>query len=1081
MKNLFTKMRTASALAAIALAPALMAQEALPYEITFSSSNYNTWTILDLNQDGDNWGAKKWSWWSNNSILRFNLVASQNGAANDWVISPAFNLEAGTQYEISYYFYGYTSSAKEIPVDLKLVTSNSAPEADGLILASYPPAGGGTTTKTGESKTVVFTATSTGTYYIGAHMTAEYRGYTSGGSAEQTGSIAFRNFGIKALQKATAPGALGALSVTPGANGAETATISFTAPTLDAEGNPLTGKVKVNLYREDETTPFFTSDEMGAGEADTAVDNAPFAGETWYVARAENGSGEGPEMRADAWIGEDVPVAVTNILVRANAEGKLALTWDAPAESVHGGYINYAALQYQIARVLNDQLSSLGAVNTNSYTDSDLSDAVQANVSYQVIARSGAGLGASAQSATVNYGKQLSLPFAESFAGKAYTTSPWRQEVVFNFPDASYQPTWELIEQATVTDNVTDDNPEGDEIIIASQDTDRGFIKFNASSVGKMKEAAKGRLVSPAIDFSQMQNPVLTFYMFRETYHTTNPATNGGNRDDFVEIELASDNGAFTKVDGAEFHRYGKDNNWVLCEVPLYAAAGKSRVQIGFTGNGFGGGPIYLDNIRIEEKTAFDLQAAALAGPKRVRVGETGIFTVSVKNGGGKAVDSYSVELLKDGQTVMTLPGKEVLPGRMVSLQFNYVPEMDAEGTQAEFTAKVVYAADQDMTNNVSEAVATAITAPLLPAVTGLEAENVDGTVTLKWGKADYLPAETLVEEDGFEAYEPFAINNFGDFTTYDLDGNITFGIGQSAGVDYPNSGEKIAFQIFAPTLTNIDDEEQHLWAPHSGINMAIAPQAYSAAATSTGGAVPSNDWLVFPRLSGNAQTIKFFARSLKDDYREYIQGFYTTTANPTDADDFIPCPDGGDTSYAVPTAWSELSYSVPKNAKYFALRHVSADGYALMVDDVTYERSIPDADAAGLEGYNVYCNGEKVNDSTVPAATRTIEHKPAVNGEMEYTVAAVYPKGESARSNAVKVIITQNDINGVAADTYAIVVDGLRATVNGAEGLAVSLYSTAGNLIDTAVSAGNCTLEASAPGIYVLTIGSKAVKVVLR
>ena len=173
---------------------------------------------------------------------------------------------------------------------------------------------------------------------------------------------------------------------------------------------------------------------MSAGEADTAVDNTPFAGETWYVARAENGSGEGPEMRADAWIGEDVPVAVTNILVRANAEGKLALTWDAPAESVHGGYINYAALQYQIARVLNDQLSSLGAVNTNSYTDSDLSDAVQANVSYQVIARSGAGLGASAQSATINYGKQLVLPFAESFAGKAYTTSPWRQEVVFNFP-----------------------------------------------------------------------------------------------------------------------------------------------------------------------------------------------------------------------------------------------------------------------------------------------------------------------------------------------------------------------------------------------------------------------------------------------------------------------------------------------------------------------------------------------------------------------------------------------------------------------------------------------------------------------
>lgn len=1081
MKKFFTKMRTGSALAAIALAPALFAQETLPYEITFSSSNYSTWTILDLNQDGDNFGAKKWSWWSNNSMLRFNLTSSQNGAANDWVISPAFNLEAGTQYEISYYFYGYTSSAKNIPVDLKLVTSNTAPEASGTILASYPDADGGTTTKTGDSKTVVFTATASGTYYIGAHLTAEYRGYTSGGPAEQNGSIAFRNFGIKALQKATAPGALGALSVTPGANGAETATISFTAPNLDAEGNPLTGKVKVNLYREDETTPFFTSEEMTAGEAGTATDNSPFAGETYYVARAENGSGEGPEMRADAWIGEDVPVAVTNILVKANADGKLAVTWNAPAESVHGGYINYAGLQYQITRVLNEQLSSLGTVNTTSFTDADLSADAQANVSYQVIAKSGAGLGASAQSATVNYGKQLALPFAESFANKAYTTAPWRQEVVFNFPDAGYQPGWELIEQATVTDNVTDDNPEGDEIIIASQDTDRGFIKFNSSAVGKMKEAAKGRLVSPAIDFSAMQNPVLTFWMFRETYYTTNPATNGGNRDDFVEIEAASDNGAFAKIEGAEFHRYGTQNNWVLCEVPLYSMAGKSRVQIGFTGNGFGGGPIYIDNIRIEEKTAFDLQAVALAGPKRVRVGETGVFTASVKNGGGKAVDSYTVELLKDGQTVMTLPGKEVLPGRVASFVFNYVPEMAAEGSQAEFTAKVVYAADQDQTNNVSEAVTAAITAPLLPAVTGLEAENIDGTVTLKWGKADYLPAETLVEEDGFEAYEPFVINSFGEFTTYDLDGNITFGIGQSAGVDYPNSGEKIAFQIFAPTLTNIDEEELHLWAPHSGVNMAIAPQAYSAAATSTGGAVPSNDWLVFPRLSGNAQTIKFFARSLKDDYREYIQGFYTTTASPTDADDFIPCPDGGDTSYAVPTEWTELSYSVPKNAKYFALRHVSADGYALMVDDVTYERSIPDAAEAGLTGYNVYCNGEKVNDDVVPAATRTLDHKPATNGEKEYTVAAVYPAGESARSNAVKVIVDQNDIEGIAAETYTVVTDGLRVTVNGAAGVNISLYSTAGNLIDTALSAGSCTLEASAPGIYVLTIGNKAVKMVLR
>ena len=43
------------------------------------------------------------------------------------------------------------------------------------------------------------------------------------------------------------------------------------------------------------------------------------------------------------------------------------------------------------------------------------------------------------------------------------------------------------------------------------------------------------------------------------------------------------------------------------------------------------------------------------------------------------------------------------------------------------------------------------------------------------------------------------------------------------------------------------------------------------------------------------------------------------------------------------------------------------------------------------------------------------------------------------------------------------------------------AMYNLSPNVTDTAVSAGNCTLEASAPGIYVLTIGNKAVKVVLR
>ena len=1081
MAKILQTIRISSLLCATMMASGFRAQgaEELPYEITFNASNYNTWTIVDVNGDGDSFGAKCWAWQSNNSYLRFNLLSSQSGAADDWVISPAFDLEEGTQYEISYLFYGDSGSAKAIPVDLKLVTSLTDPESDGMLLASYPPEYSNTSelpTKNSESYTATFTAPATGTYYIGAHTTAEYVPYTSGGPAEQSGRLVFRNFGLKALQKATAPGELDSFTVTPGGDGEAKVSFSFTAPSTDAEGNELKGTVKVNIYREDEKTPFFTSDDMTAGESGTAEDTDPFDGETWYVARAMNGSGEGPVTTQEVYVGEDVPLAASNISLSLNEDGKIVVAWDAPEGGVHGQYVNVAALKYQLSRIVDGNLTSLGMVEGTEYVDSELSDDTQVNVSYQVVGRSSAGLGAALKSRTLNYGNALSMPFAESFANKSYTTNPWNQEVVFNFEDAGYQPEWGPIEQAVTSDNVTDDNPEGDEIIIASQDTDKGFIRFNSSQVGKMKDPAKGRLISPAIDMSELLNPVLTFWMFRETYYTTNPATNGGYRDDYIIVETASDNGEFTPVEGAEFHRYGKENAWIQCEVPLYMMAGNERVQFAFLGHGFGGGPIYIDNIRIEERTAYDLEVTSFVAPKRVRIGETGVFTALVKNNGGFEAKDWKVELLKDGEAVASHDGIALTPGRCASVAIDYSPEMEDEGWEAEFIARVVYVSDQETENNLSDASITLLAAPLLPAATDLTATHENGTVTLNWKKASHLPAETLVEEDGFEGYEPFVTDTFGDFTTYDLDNRLTFGLGQAAGVTYPNSGEKMAYQIFAPSIVNIDDEEQNLWAPHSGINMAIAPQAFLA--TSESGATASNDWLIFPPLSGNAQTITLWVKSVSDDYKESIQGFYTTTTRPDDADDFIPCPDGGGTSYEVPAQWTRKSYTVPANTRYFALRHVSVEGYILMVDDVTYERAIPDAEEAGLMGYNLYVNDEKLNTEIIPVGIHTYTHIPVEEGAYNYHVKAVYPAGESAKSNEHVLSFLPSGVKAIASD-LRIHVEGMQVIVEGDGNFESALYTVSGVIADKIEGAGRLT--APNAGVYLLNVNGNISKVIIR
>ncbi len=180
--------------------------------------------------------------------------------------------------------------------------------------------------------------------------------------------------------------------------------------------------------------------------------------------------------------------------------------------------------------------------------------------------------------------------------------------------------------------------------------------------------------------------------------------------------------------------------------------------------------------------------------------------------------------------------------------------------------------------------------------------------------------------------------------------------------------------------------------------------------ATTATGDVASNDWLVFPALSGYAQTIKLWVRCLNsENYPEYVIGYYATTSRPTDADDFLPCP-GGEAAYAVPQTWTQIDYTVPAGAKYFALRHTSQGGYMLMLDDVTYQRAIP---ALTPDGYNVYCNGERVNES--PVTECAFEHTPAA-GDVKYHVSAVYDGAESTASNAVSLSVS--GIEAVATDS---------------------------------------------------------------
>ncbi len=985
MRKLYTVL--CMALAAAVAAPQAPAQtEELPYEISFTSTNRTTWTAVDGDGNGDNFDNLKWCW--KNLSWWYSLTSAQGQTpADDWVISPAFAISAGTQYEITYRINRYTG--EEGTVSLELVSGVDTPAPvqtiDTWVWADR-----------GKDKTVTFTATASGELRVGVHMTMTY---PSTGATK----IQFTKFSMKALSKATAPAGPTEFTATPDPSGARKVTLSFTAPTKDAEGNDLTGNVTVKLYKEKSSAEFYTSGPMAPGTSDSYTDEYAYNGSTYYMAKAVNDGGESVAVRADVWVGEDDPTAVTDLHVTYGDTP--ALTWKAPVTGQHGGYVNSAAMKYYVYRTVNGGKEALLArgITATSYTDESLDPAEQANVSYRVVPlNSNFSYGESASTPTFNMGAQLALPFAESFAAKTYTTSPWMYETVKNAADATREPSWELISSKSMAIDATDDNPEGTVVTIASQDTDQGMLQFVPT--GQWTNYCESRLIFPAIDFSGMENPVLTFYIFREKWNTLDPATQNGRNDDYITVAARSDNGDFAPAEG-EFHRYGTACDWELCEVPLFAFAGKARVQVALVGHGVGT-PVYIDNIRIEERTAHDLALVTFSTPARVRIGEDAAMSVAVKNRGAYTVADYTAELYKDGAKVASATGEAIAPGKTAIVRFDYSPAAGDEQPEATFTAKAVYAKDQDMTNNDAAPATVAITAALRPAVDDLRAADAEGKVRLSWSKAAYLPAETLVESDNFEAYTPFAIDTFGDFTSYDLDGKITVPV---TGLTYPNAGEKMACQIMTPALTDIDPEELDLWTPRSGSNMVVFPQA-----TSASGDVASNDWLVFPALSGYAQTVKMWVRCVNpDSYPEYVLGYYATTARPTDADDFLPCP-GSEAAYAVPRDWTEIDFTVPAGGRYFALRHISQGGYMLMLDDVTYQRAIPDLTP---DGYHVYCNGERL--TATPVAECAYEHTPA-DGTARYTVTAVYDGEESTASNEVEISYSGIDAIGAAPDAPA-------------------------------------------------------------
>jgi len=162
-----------------------------------------------------------------------------------------------------------------------------------------------------------------------------------------------------------APGAPDMFTVTPDAGGALQAELGWMNPTMTVGGTTLTDLDEMRVYRNDVIVHTITDPVIGG--VVNWIDNPPAAGFYNYTVVGFNDAGEGVPASAGAYIGEDVPAAVTGITL-AGVDGDAVLGWTNPTMGLHGGPFNEPILGYHIVRYPDNTVIEVAGIAT-SYVD----------------------------------------------------------------------------------------------------------------------------------------------------------------------------------------------------------------------------------------------------------------------------------------------------------------------------------------------------------------------------------------------------------------------------------------------------------------------------------------------------------------------------------------------------------------------------------------------------------------------------------------------------------------------------------------------------------------------------------------
>ena len=804
-----------------------------------------------------------------------------------------------------------------------------------------------------------------------------------------------------------APAAVSNLKVVPAPLGALSAEVSFTAPTKTYKTHEtLSAITTIKVFRNGELVKTFTDCTPGADYSFT--DTGMTDGACSYSVVAYNEVGEGDDAVKAVWVGIDEPLEPENIRLTDNGND-VTISWTAPgSEGIHGGYVVPENLKYNVYNAEGSLL--VENLNALSYTDRSVKlTGTQKLLYYYVSATSAGGEGYYDVSSRMVAGDAYKLPFSCSFANGGMDNRLWWLE-------GSGKGSWVI----TYMD---------------AQDGDGGSAFFAPNKAGDI-----GYLNSGRITLANTQNPGLVFYY---------KALPGKNvKLDVYAQEVTNDDQLLRSID---YKTLDGEDGWRREYIDLSSLKDARYILLKFRATcGDGTTEVAIDNIQVRDILSHDL-SVDMQQPAVLRLGTANSIPVTVSNQGATLASEYAISLKADGKVVATAEGTQLAVGQSRTFQMEYIPAVTADEA-IKLQAVVDYAADENVANNTTAEATIRIMKPDYPTISDLSAESEGTTVNLSWN-APTLPNPLVT--DGFESYTPWIMDGIGAWTVYDGDQTPTI---QFSDIWVPNAGQVMAFEVFDDTDEEIDAAKTRKFLlAHSGHQYLCTfnPSAsYDKRA---------DDWLISPELSGEAQTISFFAKSVAKNYPDDFEVLYSTTDNAPSSfkslETFSQVAGGLD--------WTEFSVQLPEGTKYFAIRDISYDCLGLMLDDITYRKA-----SLVVESYHIYRDGQLIGNTKDTHFTDVAEA-----GNHIYQVSVVYTVGESLLSQEASVITAITDVDGgiTTIKTQPGVI-----LVRGAEGKQVEVFTLDGRRI-AATTGRSLTTIAVNTGVYVVKVGNQTVNITVK